>query len=254
MSNSVKDEFCLELIGVGKSFGGLRAVDDVNLQVKSGQRIAIIGPNGAGKTTLFNMISGEFKPTDGKILLYNQDVTRLPNNKRVHMGLARTYQITTLFPDFSVMENILLALTGTRKEKFIFFKNTKKYDALFEEANALLQWVNMSNQQDVLVKNLAYGDQRLVEIMLALASKPKILCLDEPNAGLSAAESKHMVDFIKSLPKDMTVLLIEHDIDLVFEVSDYIVVLQDGRVVASDVKDNIRHNKKVQQIYLGEEV
>ena len=148
------------------------------------------------------MISGEFMPTDGKILLYNQDVTRLPNNKRVHMGLARTYQITTLFQDFSVMENILLALTGTRKEKFIFFKNTKKYDALFEEANALLQWVNMSDQQDVLVKNL----------------------------------------------------LIEHDIDLVFEVSDYIVVLQDGRVVASDVKDNIRHNKKVQQIYLGEEV
>ena len=254
MSNSVKDEFCLELIGVGKSFGGLRAVDDVNLQVKSGQRIAIIGPNGAGKTTLFNMISGEFKPTDGKILLYNQDVTRLPNNKRVHMGLARTYQITTLFQDFSVMENILLALTGTRKEKFIFFKNTKKYDELFEEANELLQWVNMSDQQDVLVKNLAYGDQRLVEIMLALASKPKILCLDEPNAGLSAAESKHMVDFRPSLPKEMTVLLIEHDIDLVFEVSDYIVVLQDGRVVASDVKDNIRHNKKVQQIYLGEEV
>lgn len=244
---------CLELIGIGKSFQGLRAVDNVNLKVKQGQRVAIIGPNGAGKTTLFNMISGEFPPTDGQVLLYGEDVTALPNYKRVYKGLARTYQITTLFPEFSVVENVILALEGTRRSKYQFFKSLKKQDELFDEAEELLDRVGLVHKRNVLIKNLSYGDQRLVELTLAMASRPKIICLDEPNAGLSATESRVMIDAIKKLGPEITVLLIEHDIDLVFEVAEYIMVLQDGRVVASDEKDAIRSNQRVQQIYLGEE-
>ena len=246
--------YCLELIGIGKSFQGLRAVDNVSLQVKSGQRVAIIGPNGAGKTTLFNMISGEFPPTDGKVMLFGEDVTALPNYKRVYKGLSRTYQITTLFPEFSVIENVILALEGTRKSKYQFFTSLRKQKKLFAEAEELLGRVNLTNKKDVLIKNLSYGDQRLVELTLAIASNPKIICLDEPNAGLSAAESRVMIDAIKNLGPEITVLLIEHDIDLVFEVAEYIMVLQDGKVVASDTKEAIRNNQRVQQIYLGEEV
>ncbi len=250
---NMSSPYCLELIGIGKSFHGLRAVDDVNLKVKSGQRVAIIGPNGAGKTTLFNMISGEFPPSDGKVLLFGEDVTELPNYKRVYKGLSRTYQITTLFPEFSVIENVILGLEGTRKTKYQFFRSLKKQTSLFAEAEELLKRVNLAEKKDELIKNLSYGDQRLVELTLAMASKPKIICLDEPNAGLSAAESRVMIDAIKNLGPEITVLLIEHDIDLVFEVAEYIMVLQDGKVVASDEKEAIRNNRRVQQIYLGEE-
>lgn len=244
---------CLELIGVGKSFGGLRANDNVNLTVHQGERIAIIGPNGAGKTTLFNMISGELIPTDGKVLIYGKDVTDLPNYKRVPEGLSRTYQITTLFWDQSILENLVLALSGTSSSKFSMWKSLRKYDHLFKEATELLQQVNLLEKKDLLIKNLSYGDQRLVELVMAMATHPKILCLDEPNAGLSVAESRVMVDTVKQLSRDITILLIEHDFDLVFEVVDRIMVLQDGRTVAIDTKENIRDNKKVQQIYLGEE-
>jgi len=253
--NSVEQNapVCLELRGIGKSFGGLRANDNVNLTVRQGERIAIIGPNGAGKTTLFNMISGEFFPTDGQIFLYGKDVTNLPNYKRVPEGLARTYQITTLFWNQSILENLLLALSGTDKRKFSLWKSLRTYKNLFDEAETLLQQVNLLEKKDSLIKNLSYGDQRLVELVMALASHPKILCLDEPNAGLSVAESRVMVDTVKNLSRDITILLIEHDFDLVFEVVDRIMVLQDGRVIATDTKENIRANKKVQQIYLGEE-
>ena len=244
--------YCLELVGIGKSFGGLRAIDDVSLTVAQGERVAIIGPNGAGKTTLFNMISGEFSPTDGQVFLYGEDVTHLPNYKRVRKGLSRTYQITTLFPDYSVLENVILALEGTRKVKFSMFRSVKSYREMFAEAEALLQRVDLYEKRDTLIKNLSYGDQRLVELALALASGPKILCLDEPNAGLSVAESRVMVNVIKKLDRSITVLLIEHDIDLIFEVVDRIMVLQDGRQVATDTKERIRANKRVQQIYLGE--
>ena len=248
-----KAQVCLELINISKSFGGLRAINDVSLTVRQGERLAIIGPNGAGKTTLFNMISGEFYPTDGKVMLYGKDVTNLPNYLRVAEGLARTYQITTLFWDQSILENLLLALSGTRSNKFSLWKSLRKYDDLLSEAVLLLQQVNLLEKKDTLIKNLSYGDQRLVELVLALACHPKILCLDEPNAGLSVAESRLMVETVKNLSRDITILLIEHDFDLVFEVVDRIMVLQDGHMVALDTKENIRANKRVQQIYLGEE-
>ena len=154
--NSVekKAPACLELINVGKSFGGLRAIDNVSLTVQQGERLAIIGPNGAGKTTLFNMISGEFYPTDGKVLLYGKDVTNLPNYLRVAEGLARTYQITTLFWDQSILENLLLALSGTRRNKFSMWKSLRNYHDLISEANLLLQQVNLLEKKDTIIKNL----------------------------------------------------------------------------------------------------
>lgn len=249
-----QSEYCLQLINVGKSFGGIRANDNVCLDVKQGERVAILGPNGAGKTTLFNQISGEYFPTDGKILMYGQDVTHMNNYNRVKLGLARTFQITELFWDMTISENVVLALIGIRKDKkFQFFHSLGKQSALFEESSRLIASVGLTEKKDEQIKNLSYGDQRLVEIVMALASNPKILCLDEPNAGLSVLESRTMVNVIKNLSRDITILLIEHDIDLVFEVVDRIMVLQNGVPVATDTKENIRNNKRVQKIYLGEE-
>ena len=252
MSNA-NETICLEMKNIGKSFGGLRAVDDINLQVRPGERLAIIGPNGAGKTTLFNMISGEFTPTDGQIFLYGEDVTKFPNFKRVYRGLARTYQITTLFTDLTVLENTLLAIIGTSKVKFRMFRSfkSKVYNNLYEEAKELLSWVNIYDKKDALIRNLSYGDQRLVELVLALSSKPKILCLDEPCAGLSVAESRMMLDVLKRLDESIALVLIEHDMDLVFELAKRIMVMHNGRWIAMDTVEKIRANEQVQKIYLG---
>lgn len=252
--NVNSSEYCLQLVNVGKSFGGIRANDNVSLDVKQGERVAILGPNGAGKTTLFNQISGEYFPTNGKILMYGQDVTHMSNYNRVKLGLARTFQITELFWDMTIRENVVLALIGIRKnKKYQFFSSLSKQRRLFEEADNLIASVGLIDKKDEQIKNLSYGDQRLVEIVMALASNPKILCLDEPNAGLSVSESRTMVDVIKNLNHNITILLIEHDIDLVFEVVDRIMVLQNGIPVATDTKENIRNNRQVQKIYLGEE-
>ena len=245
-------EVCLELQGIGVSFEGVRANDDINLKVYAQDRLAILGPNGAGKTTLFNVICGEFPPTDGKILLYGKDITQEPNYKRVASGLSRTFQITALFWNQSILENIILALLGVdSKHKFSFFRSLGQYSQLFDEAIKLIEMVRLTEKKDMLIKNLSYGDQRLVELLMCLASNPKIICLDEPNAGLSVSESKTMINVIKSLPKDITILLIEHDMDLVFEIVDRIMVLHDGKVVATGNTENIRNDRRVQQIYLG---
>lgn len=242
---------CLVLQGISKKFGGLQAVSKVNLGVKQGERLAILGPNGAGKTTLFNMISGEFPPTEGKILLYGEDVTELPNYKRVYKGLARTYQITELFFEMSVLENTVLALMGTRPVKFSMLSILKGKKDLYQEAEEFLNRVGLVEKKDENIKNLSYGDQRLVELVLALASKPRILALDEPTAGLSVAESRMMVNALQKLEKDITFLLIEHDMDVAFEIVDRIMVLHEGQVVTIDTKEKVRNNERVQQIYLG---
>ncbi len=247
-------EYCLELQHISKHFGGIKAVDDVSLQVKTGERLAILGPNGAGKTTLFNMISGEFAPTSGRIFLFGRDVTGLPSNKLVNLGLSRTFQITTLFPSESVVENILLALMGTKKNsKFMLFKSLRSQKQLFERADSLVAQFGLSECKNELVKNLPYGHQRLVELALALSSDPKIICLDEPNAGLSNAESRIIIDTInRKINRSITILIIEHDMDLVFEVADRIMVLNNGVEVITDTKENVRANKDVQRVYLGE--
>ena len=249
------DEVCLELVAIYKQFAGVHAVSNINLRVYKGERVAFIGPNGAGKTTLFNMINGEYYPTSGRIYMFGEDITRMPANKRVNRGMARTFQVTNLFQNESVLENVLLALMGTsRKDKLSLFTDLSKKKHLFEEADKLISNLGLSAYKNEFVRNLPYGDQRVVEIVLAMASKPRIICLDEPNAGLSNKESRMIIDLINNqIGRDVTVLIIEHDIDLIFEVADRIMVLSNGEEVAIGSKESIRSNPYVQKVYLGEE-
>lgn len=243
--------WCLALDGVAKAFGGLRAVDGVSLQIRAGERRAIIGPNGAGKTTLFNLISGELPVTSGRVVLFGQDVTALPSFRRTALGMGRTYQITNLFPQLTVHENVVLALLGTRPRKFVMHRPVHRDRDLIQQAHHLLHGVGLNDKGDVTLTRLSYGEQRQVELLLALASKPTMLLLDEPTAGLSPAERRALASSVRSLDPSITVLLIEHDMDVAFEVAERVSVLHLGRVLAEGTPDEIRADHQVQQIYLG---
>ena len=241
----------LELQGLSKSFGGLDAVRNVKLRVFAGDRRAIIGPNGAGKTTLFNVITGILPATSGQVLLFGRDVTRWPSHRRTALGMARTFQITSLFPKLTVFDNVLLAIAGLRKMKFVMWRLLSSYRDLHEKARHLLEDVGYSDRKDVEVRNLSHGEQRQVEIVLGLASDPKLLLLDEPAAGLASGESREMAEFLKRLDPGLAILLIEHDMDVVFDVVDHISVLHFGEVVEDGTTHQIRHSDRVQKIYLG---
>ena len=243
----------LRLSGLSKAFGGLRAVDGVSLEVRPGERRAIIGPNGAGKTTLFNLISGETPPSEGRITLFGRDVTRLPPHRRAALGLSRTYQITNLFPRLTVLENCLLAAQALSPAKLHLHRALRRYPALFEKARAGLAAVGLGRKEAETVRNLSHGEQRQLEIALALAGAPKVLLLDEPTAGLSPAESQLMTTLLKALDPAITILIIEHDMDVAFALTDRITVLHFGRVVADGVGDAVKANALVQEIYLGRE-
>ena len=243
----------LSLTNVSKAFGGLRAVDDVSLTVRPGERRAIIGPNGAGKTTLFSLISGEQPPAGGRITLFGRDVTRLAPHRRAALGLARTYQITNLFPRLSVLDNCLLAVQALLPVKLHLHRSLARYPQLFERARAVLDTVGLGDKAEAAVRNLSHGEQRQLEIALALAGTPKLLLLDEPTAGLSPAESQLMTALLKTLDPAITILIIEHDMDVAFEVTDRITVLHYGRVVADGLGAEVRANPLVQEIYLGVE-
>lgn len=245
------DSPVLELKGLSKSFGGLDAVRDVSLRVFAGDRRAIIGPNGAGKTTLFNVITGILPATSGQVLLFGQDVTGWPSHRRTALGMARTFQITSLFPKLTVFDNVLLAIAGLRKIKFVMWRLLSSYRDLYEKAHHLLEGVGYSDRKDVEVRNLSHGEQRQVEIVLGLASDPKLLLLDEPAAGLASGESREMAEFLKRLDPGLAILLIEHDMDVVFDVVDHISVLHFGEVVEDGATHQIRHSDKVRKIYLG---
>ena len=241
----------LELQGLSKSFGGLDAVRNVKLRVFAGDRRAIIGPNGAGKTTLFNVITGILPATSGQVLLFGRDVTLWPSHRRTALGMARTFQITSLFPKLTVFDNVLLAIAGLRKMKFVMWRLLSSYRDLHEKARHLLEDVGYSDRKDVEVRNLSHGEQRQVEIVLGLASDPKLLLLDEPAAGLASGESREMAEFLKRLDPGLAILLIEHDMDVVFDVVDHISVLHFGEVVEDGTTHQIRHSDRVQKIYLG---
>lgn len=241
----------LELIGLSKSFGGLDAVRDVNLQIFAGDRRAIIGPNGAGKTTLFNVITGILPATSGQVLLFGRDVTGWPSHRRTTLGMARTFQITSLFPKLTVFDNVLLAIAGLRKMKYVMWRMQSSYRDLHEKAQFLLESVGYSDRKDVEVRNLSHGEQRQIEIVLGLASDPKLLLLDEPAAGLASGESHEMAEFLKRLDPGLAILLIEHDMDVVFDVVDHISVLHFGEVVEDGTTQQIRLSDRVQKIYLG---
>src|SRR5918996_2808048 len=241
----------LELRGLSKSFGGLHAVRDVTFKIMPGDRKAIIGPNGAGKTTLFNLITGIYPSSSGQVLLFGKDVTTMPSHRRTAMGMARTFQVTSLFPRLTVLDNVLLAITGLRRSKYVMWRFLSSYRRVYEKAHRLLDQAGYRDRLDVEVRNLSHGEQRQIEIVLGLASDPKILLLDEPVAGLSSGESAEMARFLRRLDPDLAILLIEHDMDVVFDVADHISVLHFGEVVEKGAGEQVRRSEKVQQIYLG---
>jgi len=243
----------LECSNLSKSFGGLEAVRNVTLRVMEGERKAIVGPNGAGKTTLFRLISGEFSPTSGNVRLFGRDVTGLKAYERTRLGLGRTFQITNLFPTLNVIDNLLLAQLGLEKSKFSMAKPLSSYKKFYQKAIALLERIGMFDKRDEIVKYLSHGDQRQIEIGMALVIDPRVLLLDEPTAGLSPAESKLITQMIKNLDPKISILVIEHDMDVAFEISNSITVLNFGAIFAEGTQEQIRKHKGVQEIYLGVE-
>jgi branched-chain amino acid transport system ATP-binding protein len=241
----------LELRGLSKSFGGLHAVRDVTFKIMPGDRKAIIGPNGAGKTTLFNLITGIHPSTAGQVLLFGQDVTAWPSHRRTALGMARTFQITSLFPKLTVLDNVLLAIKGLRPSKFVMWRFLSAYRDVYDKAHALLESARFLDRKDTEVRYLSHGEQRQLEIILGLASDPKILLLDEPAAGLSSGESAEMAKFLHGLDPNLAILLIEHDMDVVFEFADEISVLHFGQVLETGTPEQIHSSKRVQEVYLG---
>jgi branched-chain amino acid transport system ATP-binding protein len=242
---------CLVLEELTKEFGGLTAVDHVSLEIASGERHGIIGPNGAGKTTLFNLICGDLLPSEGKIKHFGKDVTNLRTHRRIGLGISRTFQINNLFPKLSVLQNALLAAQGLEKTKYVMYRPISSFKHLREKVEVVLRQFEVWEKRDTLVQNLSYGEQRQIEICLALIGNPGLLLLDEPTAGLSRAETQTFTSTLKGLDPNITILLIEHDMDVAFELAQNITVLQQGRVVATGHKEQIKADKTVQEIYLG---
>jgi branched-chain amino acid transport system ATP-binding protein len=236
---------------LGIRFGAFQAVSEVNLSLEPGARQALIGPNGAGKTTLINLLTGVFKPTSGSIHMGDRDITRLAGDKRARMGLARTFQINTLFPSLTPLLSVVLAISEREGLGATWWRPLKGCTAVFDEAHALLATLKLDNLADVPVSELAYGKQRLLEIALALAAKPRILLLDEPAAGVPEDESGELFEAIAALPDDISVLFIEHDMKLVFRFSRRISVLVGGRILTEGTPAEIGADPRVREVYLG---
>jgi branched-chain amino acid transport system ATP-binding protein len=242
---------CLVLEGVSRYFGGLKAVDNVNLTLQPGERHALIGPNGAGKTTLFNVISGELRATKGTIVLNGADVTRLAPHQRAARGIARTFQITKLFPNLTVLENMLVACEALDRRKFMMHRPLSSCADLGERAANLLDECHLSPFRQELARNLSYGDQRKLEVALSMAGRPRVLLLDEPMAGLSSGERDAMQALLQKLDPSIAVLLIEHDIDVAFAFAKRVTVLYQGRVLTEGPTEVVSANRSVQESYLG---
>ena len=241
----------LSLKKVGKRFGGVVAVDGVDLDVAQGEVHALIGPNGAGKTTLISLISGTMPSDQGEIYFRNQELTRSKPHARVAAGLARSYQITSIFRRFSVLDNLALAVQARSGSSFSFWKPVAAESALFDEARTIAAEVGLGEKTGSVAAQLSHGEQRQLEIVLGLASDPKILLLDEPAAGLSSGESVEMTKFLMKLDPKLAILLIEHDMDVVFDLAHTISVLHFGEILETGAPEQIKNSQKVQEIYLG---
>jgi branched-chain amino acid transport system ATP-binding protein len=244
----------LELKNVSKRFGGLVATDDVSLGVAAGEVHALIGPNGAGKTTLIAQIAGSLPSDSGAIAFAGADVTRKKQHERVRAGLARSHQITSIFRRFSVLDNLALAVQARSGTSFSFWRPVTRETGLFEEARAIAGEIGLSPKIDFPAAALAHGEQRALEVGLALATRPKLLLLDEPMAGMGPEESQRMIELIGRVRLRATVLLVEHDMDAVFRLADRISVLVNGRVIATGAPEQIRLDRHVRQAYLGDEL
>ncbi len=246
--------YALQTTSLVKKFGGFVATSKVSLNVEAGARHALIGPNGAGKTTLINLLTGFLEPTSGEVILNGDKVTHLAQHQRVKRGLARTFQINRLFADLTVLESVVMAVNERLGLGARFWQSVGSHTAAVDEAVELLERLRLLDVAHETTRNLAYGKQRLIEIALALAAKPSVLLLDEPAAGVPTIESRELFETIAGLPREVTILLIEHDMDLVFRFADRISVLVGGAVLTEGTPEVIAHDPKVKEVYLGEAI
>ncbi|MFC4299408.1 MAG: ABC transporter ATP-binding protein [Castellaniella sp.] len=242
----------LQTHGLVRRFGGFVATDHVDLSIAPGARHALIGPNGAGKTTLINLLTGYLEPSEGRVELMGRDVTRMPQHDRARQGLVRTFQINQLFMDMTVLESVALAVSERNGLGTHWWKPLSAHGEIIDEAAGILDRLKLLADAHETTRNLAYGRQRLIEIALALALQPKVLLLDEPAAGVPTGESQELFETIAQLPRDVTILLIEHDMNLVFRFAERISVLVSGALLIEDTPEVIAHHPRVKEVYLGE--
>jgi len=243
----------LQVRGLTKQFGALRASDGIDFDVAEGETHAVIGPNGAGKTTFISQLAGNLRPDSGTVRFAGADITGLPAPRRARLGLARSFQITSVYPEFSALHNVALAIQAHSGHSFRFWRDARTDPALIEPARKVLNEVGLSSRVSVLAGNLAHGEQRQLEVAIALATAPRLLLLDEPMAGMGIEESRRMIALLASLKRRHTIILVEHDMDAVFRLADRISVLVYGRVIATDIPEKIRANEEVRRAYLGTE-
>ncbi|MFL5098293.1 MAG: ABC transporter ATP-binding protein [Xanthobacteraceae bacterium] len=241
----------LAVQGLLKSFGGLRVTANVNLMVEPGERRLIIGPNGAGKTTLFNLITGEIAPDSGSILLFDRNITRTPSHRRAHLGMARTYQIITLFARDTIVRNVTLALLGLSKERWNPLTVIDRNTELIDRAHAALQRVGLRHIADRPLSQTSYGERRRVEIAMALAQNPKVLLLDEPYAGLSIDERRDVQETLRAIPREVTIVMIEHNMDVALDFADRITLLHFGKVIVEGTRAEVVADPQTREVYLG---
>lgn len=243
----------LKVDGLALSFGGLQVLQNICFSMEEKEKVALIGPNGAGKTTLLNVLSGLISPLAGKVTLLSRDITHLPTHARASLGLARSFQISSLFPQLSVLSNVLLALHGIQKSSYQMIRPITAYEANLDKASELLKSVDLLSKRDTFPPFLSHGEQRRLELILALASHPTVLLLDEPTAGLTSDESVELTQLLRSpVNRDIAVLFVAHDLDLVFELAERILVLYYGEIIAEGTPEKIQRNQSVREIYLGE--
>jgi branched-chain amino acid transport system ATP-binding protein len=237
--------------GLTKDFGGLRAVDSVTLDIGQRKLTSVIGPNGAGKTTLYNLVTGLIKPDSGRIIFNGEDITHLPIHKIVKKGISRSFQILNLFNELTLFENVWLGVQSQQGHGPELFSSTDKFSSVKEETYRIIKEIGLSGKEEVPVKLLSYGDRRILEITISLTAKPSLLLLDEPTSGLVSEDRKRISEFMKKLSSQLTLIVVEHDMDVVLSISDHIVVMHQGKILAQGTPDEIRGNDKVQEAYLG---
>ena len=244
----------MKVRNVAKSFGGLKILQDVSFSLKAGEKVALIGPNGAGKTTLVNVLSGLLNPTSGSIYLLGHEVTKLPPYDRVARGLSRSFQISSLLPGLSLFSNVLMALYGVQKSRYQMFRSFTGYKDNNQRAQELLESIDLWDKKDIRVSDLSHGEKRRLEIVLSISSQPKVLLLDEPNAGLSSAETASLIHMVENLAVGTTILVVAHDLDFIYRLCERVMVLYYGEIIADGSCQEIQTNQKVGSIYLGTEV
>jgi branched-chain amino acid transport system ATP-binding protein len=254
-SATVTETPALRVEGLGKRFGGLEILKDLSFTIAKGERRAFIGPNGAGKSTLFNMIAGDLAPSCGEVTYFGENISRVPGYQRVRKGMVRTFQKNNLLNELTVQDNLLLVLQMKAGLEHVWYRPrlAKHFPDIYERADRLLETWGLADRRNAVVKNLSYGEQRQVEILLGIATEPRILLLDEPTAGMSNSETQYILRLLQQLPKDLTLLIIEHDMDVVFGLADRVTVLHNGGILLEGDPQAIQTDPRVYEIYFGQE-